>query len=412
MKEAKLLNFNSIKIDINDAFQCLWFRKFRTILSTLGVAIGTMALISMLSISEGAKQEAQKKIASMGINTIRIQNDIHALILNKNDRINLATGLTNTDYTNLKNHYKLAGIAKYRLLEDKNVIYSQRIINSNILLVNEDWFFTENIVVEKGRSINTNDVSEFMQVCLLGFKIAKDLKAKINSLISWQDNSCEVIGILSEKGALMTEGSSLASINFDELVIVPINQFSHQLAYLSGITVKFQTSDLSKLNILSDKIKSILANSHQVKDYLVVTPATLLEKAQQEQKIFALVMGTIAGLSLLVGGIGILNVMLAHVAEQTREIGLRIAVGSSKNRILQLFLMYSFTLTSIGTLFGILAGMLLALGIQYYAKWPVNFSIISLTLGPMLSLVCGIVFGLFPAYKASEILPNTTLRQV
>lgn len=403
---------DELKNDINDAIQCLLFRKFRTILSALGVAIGTMALVGMLSISEGARTEAQKRIQALGIDTIRLENTINTLLESNSREINLAVGLSDQDYHLLSANFESAVIGKFKRLEKQLVLSGSNNVTADVLLINRRWLRAEDIVIEHGREITEEDINQFKQVCLVGNTIAREQSLELFSLISWQGNSCQIIGVLAPKGAILSENTSLSEIDFDRSIVAPINQHVSELNQLTGFTIKLKTDDLEELQDASNKVADLLKRSHPVDDYLVVTPATLLEKAEQEQKMFALVMGTIAGLSLLVGGIGIMNVMLAHVAEQTREIGLRIALGAPQRRVVQLFMFYSITLSCIGTLFGVIAGMLLALGIQYYAQWPVSFSFLSLTVGPFFSLVAGVVFGLYPALKASQVLPNTALRQL
>jgi putative ABC transport system permease protein len=193
---------------------------------------------------------------------------------------------------------------------------------------------------------------------------------------------------------------------------MPITQYSSIVDYYTGVTIKLGTSDTLQIKRIGHNISNLLSQTNRTHDYSIVLPATLLEKSQQEQKMFNLIMGSIAGLSLLVGGIGIMNVMLAHLAEQTREIGLRLSVGAQKVRIIQLFLSYSLMLAVTGTFIGIITGMGLTLLIQQYAEWPIKFSFFSLTVGPLFSILAGAAFGLYPAIKASEIQPNTALRQV
>jgi len=408
-----LLKFDFYHVidDIRDAIQGLLYRKVRSLLSAAGIAIGTAALVAMLSISEGARHQAQVNILALGVDSIRIESKVPVGDKSNFNNLNLFKGIQSEDIESITKSVSTKNIGFFKYRPNEEILLAGRPIQGDVLLVNQAWFSSENIVLDRGRLINEHDLSNYSQVCLLGAKIGQQAKI-LSTSIGWESSSCNLIGVLSKKGKMLIEGSVLSNIDTDNSVIIPITQYSSIIDYYTGVTIKVGISDTVQIKRISENIDNLLRQTHRANDYSILLPATLLEKSQQEQKMFNLIMGSIAGLSLLVGGIGIMNVMLAHLAEQTREIGLRLSVGAQQVRIIQLFLSYSLMLAVTGTLIGIITGMALTLIIQQYAEWPIKFSFFSLTVGPLFSIISGAAFGLYPAIKASEIQPNIALRQV
>lgn len=404
------VNFNHVVDDVKDALQSLFHKRVRSLLSAAGIAIGTTALVTMLSISEGAKHQAEVNIMMLGVDSIRIESIVDEKA-HESDKSNLITGIRREDIQSIKAFLQRDDIGFFKYYSDENIIVSGNPRKADILLVNPDWFVSENVTLSQGRFISESDKKKHSQICLVGADIAKSPMI-MSSIISWKDSSCHIIGTLRERGKMLIEGSVLADVDIDNSLILPISQYSGLVESYTGVTIKVGSSKNKAITTVADSVRQLLNQTHRVKDYSILLPITLLEKSQQEQKMFNLIMGTIAGLSLLVGGIGIMNVMLAHIAEQTREIGLRLSVGAEKNRIIQLFLAYSLMLAAIGTIIGVSIGIMLTLGVQFYAGWPIKFSFFSLTVGPIFALLSGVIFGLYPALKASEIQPNIALRQI
>jgi putative ABC transport system permease protein len=406
------MNVNFIKIDILDAWQCLMYRKVRTILSALGIAIGTIALVSMIAIGDGAKKEALRQILSMGITTVRVENKLLELTKSDAYSVNQAIGLTLNDIARLKIVFKNADIGAFIKAEAVPIVVGDTTKLVDIIYANIDWIEAESLSTIRGRLINDVDNQNKSSFCNIGANISlNNRKFNLHDSIRWKNGSCSVIGKLSKKEKLLTEGTTLSAIDFNNSVILPISLLSNKLSQLSGITLHFQSKQLSQLERISAKVSNLLQMAHQgILDFDVVVPAQLLEKSKKEQEVFTLIMSAIAGLSLLVGGIGIMNVMLAHVAEQTREIGLRIAVGATNDRIITLFLAYSLLITVVGSLSGVIGGVILALLIEVFVSWPVEISLYTIIIGPIFSIVVGILFGIHPAIQATKITPNYALR--
>ncbi len=407
---AAKLNHHQFIDDIKDAIQSLWYRKVRSILSATGIAIGTMALVAMLSISEGAKQQALEKIQALGVDSIRIESNLIAAKLS--DSSNLATGIKHSDIDSIQSTFPDAQIGIFKHIENANTIIQGQHQHTDVLLVTHPWSTSDPTQLKQGRAFQNSDLSLFKQVCIVGSDIYNNKVNLIGQVISWQNNSCQVIGSLKNKAKMLIEGSALSELDINKSIIVPLNQYISITQHLSGLTINLDSQDLTAIKQAAASIEALIDKTHPVKDYSILIPASLMEKLDHEQQLFTLIMGTIAGLSLLVGGIGIMNVMLAHLAEQTREIGLRLALGAQKQRIIMLFLSYSLMLALLGTLMGLFGGMFFALAIQYYAAWPVTFSLFSLTIGPLFAILAGVGFGLYPAMKAAKIVPVSALRQV
>jgi putative ABC transport system permease protein len=226
-----------------------------------------------------------------------------------------------------------------------------------------------------------------------------------------------VAGVMAPKGRLLTDGTGLSALDYDHALILPVSTMSamsHSLhgRGFDGMVIALQENWAESIVSFGEQLQRILGEAHRrVNDFTVLVPVTLLRQVQESQRMFSLVMGAIAGLSLLVGGIGVMNVMLANIAEQTREIGLRMAIGASRRRIVQLYLCHSVILTAGGGAWGLGGGILLALIIEHYAGWQVGFSSISLVLAPASAIVTGVLFGVHPALQAARLQPAAALRE-
>jgi len=224
------------------------------------------------------------------------------------------------------------------------------------------------------------------------------------------------VGILRPKGRLLTEGTGLSTLDFDNALITPFttSPFPSRTRErgLHGMLIRVPGNEPANLPWLAENLKAILRGTHRdVNDYRVVVPYALLNEARDAQVLFQLVMGAIAGLSLLVGGIGVMNVMLSNVTEQTHEIGLRMAVGATRARIVSLYICHSALLCFAGGVVGLVLGIAAALVVQSYAGWAVAFSALGLCLGPLSAVVTGLVFGLHPALRAAALNPALALRE-
>ena len=408
--------FNPLILDLQDAWRNLFRRPLRSLLSGLGIGIGVAALIAMLSITEGAKRAAFLKFSSLGLHTLRIEA-VTAKPAGQESTVNLSPGLIFDDSVQLAQWLGERGTVGFFLKKDNVPIsVGNKTIVATVLGVNTGWFTAEGVLATHGRILNGQDISSQANYCVVGDSLAASFQIEVLSTIQLEHHVSTIVGITARKGRLLTEGTGLSSIDFDNVVIMPFSAMPFRRVVagrllLHGLVVTLDKAPEKSVQFLAEQIGQILLGNHrQVHDFQIVVPLTLLREAEDSQKLFSLIVGAIAALSLLVGGIGVMNIMLANIAEQTREIALRMAVGASPARILNIFLCHSILLTMTGALWGVAVGMLVSLLIEKFAGLPVVFSPISLLVAPSFAILTGVIFGLHPARRAAAMEPALALR--
>lgn len=403
--------------DARDAWLSLRRRSVRSALSALGIAIGVVALISMLSIGEGAKRVTLQRISSLGINTVRIESAPPMNVFAGVDVTNLSLGLTVDDAQRITAWLAQRGTLGYFSRNDEQLVTaaSHRAL-ATAIGASVDWLTAESLRAAAGRLLLPSDDIEQRRVCVLGARLSVALAANIGTSLHTGNQICKVVGILQPKGRLLTEGTGLSTLDFDNALITPFTAAPFptggRRGNVHGMLVRLRNEASATLPGVAENLHAILRDTHRdVTNYRVVVPFTLLNEARDTQALFQLVMGAIAGLSLLVGGIGVMNVMLSNVTEQTHEIGLRMAVGATRARIVSLYICHSALLCFVGGVAGLVLGVAAALLVQTYAGWTVAFSVLGLCLGPASALLTGLLFGLHPALRAAALNPALALRE-
>jgi len=416
------------------ALDQLWAHKLRTLLTMLGVIFGVGAVISMLSIGEGAKREALEQISILGINNVIV--NVKTPDESGASDIGLARspGLTLADAENIAVFDDMVeNIVPQRFEEARRVYYGSHQSPARVVSTTPDYVFSSSIEVETGRFITPADMRDFSQVCVLGAKTKRELFAfedPLGKTVRIGDLDFTVVGVMADKyiGRGKVEGFELKNLNED--VYIPFATARKKMdRYYPGFGYSMQSTgwstsvstqtqnfnipeidqltitvtDLKHVQAVTKLVERILSRRHfGVDDYEIVVPESLLRQTQKTQRIFNIVMGAIAGISLLVGGIGIMNIMLATVLERTREIGVRRAVGARQGDIMRQFLIEAVIICLIGCAIGIAVGLVLAKVISYYAEWPTIVSIFSIVLAVGVSTAVGVGFGLYPARKAAR----------
>ncbi len=416
--------------------------KLRTFLTMLGVIFGVGAVIAMLSIGEGAKLEALEQISILGINNIIV----NAKTPNEDRSSDLglirSPGLCFEDAENIAGYTDLVKNVVPQRYENITKIYNgSQDAEVRVVATGPQFVYSSSIEVERGRFITDMDVEDFSQICVLGAKAKRALFAfedPIGQLVRIGDLDFTVVGVMADKyiGRGKVEGFELKNLNED--VYIPISaaekKFDRSFAGMSSFggghfrvsmvsddEQKFNTPELDQLTItvtdlkyvstVTKLVERIMRRRHyDVEDYEIVVPESLLRQSQKTQQIFNIVMGAIAGISLLVGGIGIMNIMLATVLERTREIGIRRAVGAQRTDIMRQFLVEAVAICLVGCVLGLGMGLILAKAIAFYADWPTVVSIYSIILAVGVSATVGIVFGIYPARKAAMLNVIEALR--
>lgn len=383
--------------------------KTRTFLTMLGIIFGVGAVISMLAIGEGARRKALDQISSLGLKNIIIRNqsdtqtdsniplleerDVEAL-LNIVEDLEYGTGLItmNTD-------------VKYEsLLEDRKIVGTT-----------PAYFQMMELDMKAGGFFSDLDNRSHNRVCVVGSDIARDLfklKSAPGKRIKIGDQWFYVTGVLDYK-PVSTAGNT--QINYNKHIFVPLNSMrlryerDPKKAELDQIVV--HVGDREKVLGSSEIIEKVIFRRHNsTKNFEMVVPEELLRQSEETQRIFNIVMGAIAGISLLVGGIGIMNIMLASILERTREIGLRRSIGATKNDIKAQFLTESILLSLGGGITGILLGYILTYIVTLSTDWNTAVTLWSVILSVGVSSLVGIVFGYYPAKKAANLDPIEALR--
>jgi len=405
-------------VDARDALLGLRRRPLRSLLSGLGIGIGVTALVAMLSIGEGARRQALVKIASLGLGTIRIENGTQEMAATDASLLNLSRGLNEEDLGRIGVELGDQGVAGGAARRDGiRVMASGRAARASLFAVSGDWAGAEQLHIARGRSLHQDDLQRQDRVCVIGKSLAAELQPREGDVLVVDSLPCVLVGVLAPRGRLLAEGTGLSAVDFDRLVLMPLGALPGG-GYVAGRrgldTIVVRLRDKKEALVLqgADRLRNLLTQTRRgIDDFRLVEPVSLLREARATNRIFSLVMGSIAGLSLLVGGIGVMNVMLANIAEQTREVGLRMALGATRGRIIALYLWHSVLLSMSGAAWGFVMGLVLAWTIQRISGWQVAFSPLSLALAPLAAVVTGLVFGLHPARRAAGLDPARALRE-
>ena len=399
----------------------LLVHKLRSLLTMLGMIFGVGAVVAMLSITGGAQQEMISYIDLLGVNNIIIEAKEAVDRDELQARRSISPGLTFRDVRAVtENVTGIAALTPRKRFEPQRVL--PRSSQEMPLLIGVEPAFLEinSLKVVEGRFFNDEDDSESAPVCvlgesakvsLLGFEDAVGKYVKVNDI--W----LQVIGVLAPQATADSQTEDVEVSSSNNLIIAPLNtvmrRFEDSNSYLKdeidGIYIKVEegTDSVEKASVVS----AILASTHQgAGDIKVTVPAGLLEQRRRTQFIFNVVMLCIAGISLLVGGIGIMNIMLATVLERTREIGIRRAIGARQADIIRQFLTEAVLISIVGGVIGIAFGFGLSGIIGAAAGWSTVVSSASIAVAFGVSVGIGLLFGIYPAVQAAKLDPIEAIR--
>jgi len=402
---------------LRHAFEQLHQHKLRTFLTLLGMVFGVGAVIAMLSIGEGARQESLRMIESMGLHNLLVQSRELDQETLKEVREH-SVGLSHSDVLAIRQTLPtVIAVSEEKKIKIWSLFSLHASSDAQVLAVSPAYFDLASLQVDAGRTIDQEDDKRYAQVAVLGAQVARALfpggdpvgqKIKVNHL--W----LKVIGVLQDRDLGKEEFEGVRIGGDRNRVFIPLNTAYKRLRFepleseLDSIRLRLNSEADPQHSART--VNYLLARRHgEQNDYELVIPAALLKQQQQTQRIFTIVMSAIAGISLLVGGIGIMNIMLATVLERTREIGLLRAIGARKIDIQQQFLLESAAVAGIGALIGIIFGLMLAFTIQQFADWPVAWSPMGIILSVSICLLTGIVFGWYPARQAASLDPIKAL---
>ena len=403
------------------AFLSLLSHKLRSLLSILGIVCGVLAVMAMISTGEGAKQKVLSELAGLGLHNIYVHK------ASKNDeqeRVNSGNksyGLTWNDIHRLENQpfvESVAGLKEIKIVPfgiDKN-------ISAKVVFASPEYMDIAGRRLSEGRYILMEDSKQNNLVCVLGAQVAKLLgsSGRVGAHLRLGDQLYQVIGILENTEKVNTEVKKITSDNTNEMVFLsfPFSVMDRDDSLRSSLS-----SDLSQIIVkIAEGIDVITAskaidrllyiNHHEVHDYSMLVPRQLLNQSMKTQAVFNLFLAVTGGISLFVGGIGIMNIMLANVSERKREIGIRRAVGATKQDIIFQFLTESVLLTITGGLVGLVLGFIAVIFIEQLAGWAVRVTFVSMLLPFALAVFAGIFFGLYPAIQAANLEPIKALKSL
>ncbi|MEM7098418.1 MAG: ABC transporter permease [Pseudomonadota bacterium] len=379
--------------DFHDAWRDVCSRPFRSCLSAIGISVGVLALVAMISITSGAREQALAGAESLGLNTIRIESIVGELP-QESLTVGDATRVMNLSGKSLQATYFYRQVGKRVQGPNDN-------LNVDVMAVPSSFYAVEQLEVARG-ALPADDLHP--DACVAGASMAIILALEVGDLLVVNDNPCRVAAIAAPRDRLITEGTGLSAIDFNASIFVPFSSIAgrSQQAGVTGVIVR-----VAKDNQVTEKtalVRQALSQGHgKDANFLIVIPRQLASQVSETQQLFTFIMSALAGLALIVGGIGVANSLLATVAEQTREIGLRMAVGATANRVLRLYLFHALWISSFGALFGAIVGLAVASAIQVFAGWHVYLSVTSVLVGITFALVTGGLSATYPALRAANM---------
>ncbi|MCE9678917.1 ABC transporter permease [Shewanella sp. AS1] len=404
---------------IAQAFDEMRHHKLRTSLTLLGMVFGVGAVIAMLSVGEGAEREALKMIESMGVKNILVNArpaDGDALKSIREHSVGLSLRDVESAASTLP---FIEGWSAQKQVKSFSLFSREGRSDASVMGVTPNYFALSSFHLASGRTLLDDDQTHYRQVAVLGPEAARSLFPQgkaIGGLIKVNHQWFEVVGVLSqgEQGNSKIQGVKLGGER--NQVFIPLTTALKKMNFKALEdeldAIKLAIADGVDPSLAAKSLDHLFARRHGgEKDYEVVVPADLLAQHQKTQQIFNIVMACVAGISLLVGGIGIMNIMLATIMERTGEIGLLRALGARRKDIARQFLIESIAISATGGLIGILVGLLLALVISAAAGWPVAWSPFAIFLSLGVCMTIGVGFGMYPAQKAARLDPIVALQR-
>lgn len=406
--------------DFGLALENLRAQKARTLLTALGIIFGVGAVIGMLAIASGARQQSLQFIENLGVHNLLVESHPAASQQELQQRRRISPGLTERDMRILQ-----ANIGGLNLISPRRELHPARLLPKptgqmpELYGVTTDYAQIHHLHVDQGHFFDGVDDAASNAVCVLGESAKIGLLgygAAIGKYIKVNDTWLRVIGVLGPRGGSHSPAGGNER-DWNNAIYIPFNTFQYRFwdnsfnlkDPLDGIDLSLTPRTDSST---SAAVATAILNSthHDAADFSVIVPADLLAQQQRTQQIFTLVMVAIAGISLLVGGIGIMNIVLAAVMERTHEIGVRRAIGARQGDITRQFLMESVLISVGGGLLGIGFGYLLSWLIARGAGWSTIVTGTSIVVAFGVSVAVGVIFGIYPARKAARINPIEALR--
>jgi len=433
--------WSKLRRSVSLAVKSLWLHKLRSFLSVLGIIIGTGAVIALMGFGKGSMQDALADIKRQGATNIIIRSVKPPDDSATANRSFITTyGLTQRDLV----RFSTLGDALTRTVPMRvfptETRYLERLVNTRVIATTPEYADVNKLDLASGRFLNESDDRETANVCVLGAEAADRLfpfENPLGNTVQMKGHFFVVVGVIRERMPTGGSGGSLAAEDYNRDIYIPFKtsrkRFGDVIFTRSSGSRTAERVDISQVTLTVDaevdspdgrvrvkevgnEIKRLLEKEHYKTDYAVTIPLDRLEEAERSQTRFTNLLVVVAGISLLVGGIGIMNIMLATVTERTREIGIRRALGAKRRDITTQFLVEAVVQTTIGGLCGVVAGLGLLFLVPPLAwqltgeKVPAGIDVRSIYMSVIVSIGVGVVFGLYPAWRAAKLDPIEALR--
>jgi len=399
---------NSIKIALN----ALKRNKFRAFLTMLGIIIGVASVIVMLAIGQGSKKSIQDQMSGMGTNLIFAMPGAEqkgGVRMGNSD----AKSMKLTDVDAIEKNCPAISDVSPEVRSSGQAVVGNQNWPTSIYGVNNKYFNIRKYTIGSGRSFTENEIQTYAKVCLVGKTIVENLFGNtdpIGQSIRFKNIPLLIIGVLGEKG------ENGMGQDQDDLIMAPYTTVQKRILAITHIqSIAASAASESQNEAAIEQITASLRHSHKLKDgaeddFQVRSQSEMVQMFSSISNIMTILLGAISGISLLVGGIGIMNIMYVSVTERTREIGLRLSVGGRGNDILLQFLVESILLSVFGGVIGITLGIVATQVMSSIMSWPVVITTLSVIMSFLVCSAIGIFFGWYPARKAASLNPIDALR--
>jgi putative ABC transport system permease protein len=412
--------------NLHIGFENVLLHKMRSLLTMLGIVFGVASVIAMLSIGAGASQQALNQIRRLGSHNIIIVSEKPVNESNDNSQNSgtISYGITYADYGRIRETFSSVTHTVPAKILLKEAYVGKRSETIRLVGTTQHWFNLVQRDIIAGRTLTNDDVIQHNCVAVITENLARKLLASEYALghtIKVGSDVFRVVGVVRNEGG---EGTTIQTPDRPHDIYIPIStirehygdlnvqftsgSFNRESVELHQIIT--QVDNLQDVEPTAMAIERMLQTSHKKHDYRIHVPLALLRQTRETQRTFSIVLGSIACISLLVGGIGIMNIMLASVTERTREIGVRRAIGATKRQITEQFLTETVVLSTTGGIIGALLGISVPIVIAKLSGMPTVVTGWSVALSLLISIAIGIIFGIYPAIRAANLDPIEALR--